>query len=408
MIDDRSGTVIEAWTGHQVGTPLARGYDGAVAGIANHLYVWLPLCLLFLAPFFDPRRPFRLLHLDLLVLLGFGVSQIFFNRGEIGVSVPLVYPVLAYVFVRMLVAGFSQDGSRERRERLVPWVPAWALVAAIVVLAVFRIGVNVAEDKVIDVGYAGVIGADRIAHGHGRLRRAPTGRRPRSAATSTARPTTSPTSPSRRPSPGAGTGTTCRPPTPPRSPSTCSRRSACSLLGLRLRAGSRGPHARPRALLRLARLSLHAVHARLGLQRLAGRAVPRRHPARLRSPLARGATAAFGGLTKFGSLALAPLFAAGTGERRGRSFVLFTLGFLAVAALLVVPLFIPDGGLRELYDRSLGYQASRGRPFSIWGLAPRSPGCIPPRRRSRSGSRSWSPSCPGAAASSRSRRSPQP
>ena len=30
------------------------------------------------------RRPFRLLHLDLLVLLAFGVSHFFFNRGEIG------------------------------------------------------------------------------------------------------------------------------------------------------------------------------------------------------------------------------------------------------------------------------------------------------------------------------------
>jgi hypothetical protein len=31
---------------------------------------------------------------------------------------------------------------------------------------------------------------------------------------------------------------------------------------------------------------------------------------------------------------------------------------------------LPDGGFGELYDRSLGYQASRGSPFSIWGQAP--------------------------------------
>jgi hypothetical protein len=35
-------------------------------------------------------------------------------------------------------------------------------------------------------------------------------------------------------------------------------------------------------------------------------------------------------------------------------------------ALVVVP-FIPDGGVRELYDRTIGYQASRPSPFSIWG-----------------------------------------
>ena len=32
--------------------------------------------------------------------------------------------------------------------------------------------------------------------------------------------------------------------------------------------------------------------------------------------------------------------------------------------------WIPDGGLRELYDRTLGYQAGRNSPFSIWGQEP--------------------------------------
>jgi hypothetical protein len=32
--------------------------------------------------------------------------------------------------------------------------------------------------------------------------------------------------------------------------------------------------------------------------------------------------------------------------------------------------FAPDGGLREIYDRTLGYQAGRPSPFSIWGQAP--------------------------------------
>jgi hypothetical protein len=32
--------------------------------------------------------------------------------------------------------------------------------------------------------------------------------------------------------------------------------------------------------------------------------------------------------------------------------------------------FIPDGGIGELYDRTLGYQATRSSPFSIWGQAP--------------------------------------
>ncbi|MGH2956755.1 MAG: hypothetical protein ACRDL6_07160, partial [Solirubrobacterales bacterium] len=89
----------------------------------------------------------------------------------------------------------------------------------------------------------------------------------------------------------------------------------------------------------------------------------------LSSSPARGALAALAGLTKFGPLGLAPLLAAGTGERRPRPLIVFSVAFLATAAIVTVPL-LPDGGLSELYDRSLGYQASRGSPFSIWGQDP--------------------------------------
>src|SRR6266540_3007026 len=60
-----TGKVIEAWTGVQVAWQMARGYPGDFGRHVNAPYVWLPLCALFLLPFIDPRRPFRLLHLDL-------------------------------------------------------------------------------------------------------------------------------------------------------------------------------------------------------------------------------------------------------------------------------------------------------------------------------------------------------
>ena len=88
QIDDRSGAILEEWSGDQVAWSMARGYAGAFGRKLNAPYVWLPLCALFLLPFIDFRRPFRLLHLDLLVLLAFGASHYFFNRGEIGVSPP--------------------------------------------------------------------------------------------------------------------------------------------------------------------------------------------------------------------------------------------------------------------------------------------------------------------------------
>ena len=82
LIWDPTGNVLEAWTGFQVPWSMARGYPGAFGRKANALYLWLPLSLLFLVPFVTPRRPFRLLHLDLLVLLGFSVSLAYFNRRQ--------------------------------------------------------------------------------------------------------------------------------------------------------------------------------------------------------------------------------------------------------------------------------------------------------------------------------------
>ena len=45
---------------------------------------------------------------------------------------------------------------------------------------------------------------------------------------------------------------------------------------------------------------------------------------------------------------------------------MFAVALAATLAVTVLP-FVPDGGLRELYDRTVGYQAGRGSPFSVWG-----------------------------------------
>ena len=89
----------------------------------------------------------------------------------------------------------------------------------------------------------------------------------------------------------------------------------------------------------------------------------------LASPVRRGILVALGAAAKFGTAALAPLFATASGERRWRSAILFALAFCAVIAAVFGP-FIPTGGIHALYDRTLGYQASRSSPFSVWGLAP--------------------------------------
>jgi hypothetical protein len=90
------------------------------------------------------------------------------------------------------------------------------------------------------------------------------------------------------------------------------------------------------------------------------------------SPPARGAFAALAGLTKFAPLALAPLLAThGVRElapaRRSRALALFLAAFLGTAALVSIPALSHDS-LHTIYERTLAYQANRGSPFSVWGL----------------------------------------
>jgi hypothetical protein len=160
-VDDESGEVIEAWTGPQVAWSMARGGEGAFGRKINEPWIWLTFCGVFLLGLADFRRPLSVRNLDLLVLLSFSGSLFYFNRGEIFTAMPLAYPPLLYLLVRMAWIGRHGRGTETR-----PLWPAWVLLAATVFLVGFRVGLNVAQDlrasNVIDVGLAGVQGAQRI------------------------------------------------------------------------------------------------------------------------------------------------------------------------------------------------------------------------------------------------------
>src|SRR5205823_10930350 len=126
----------------------------------NSYRVWLPFCAIFLLGLVDWRRPLSLRTLDLVALLSFTVSLWFFNRGNIFASAPLAYPPLVYLIGRGLWIGFTGRATRGTTR----W-PVWLLLAATVFVAGFRVGLNVRSSNVIDVGYSGVVGADRIVHG---------------------------------------------------------------------------------------------------------------------------------------------------------------------------------------------------------------------------------------------------
>jgi hypothetical protein len=158
-VDDATGAVTEAWTGPQVAWKMARGYDGAFGGRQiNSPKIWLALCAAFLIGLVDFRRLLSLRNLDLLALLSFSVSLWYFNEGRIFTSVPLAYPPLVYLLARMAWSGWRGRGAVDSR----PVWPVWVLAAATVFLAGFRLGLNVEDSNVIDVGYSGVIGAQRI------------------------------------------------------------------------------------------------------------------------------------------------------------------------------------------------------------------------------------------------------
>jgi hypothetical protein len=168
LVEDASGRVTEAWTGPQVAWTMARGYEGAFGGEElERLPIWLGFCGLFLLGLADLRRPLSLRNLDLLVLLSFSISLWYFNEGDVFTSMPLVYPPLLYLLVRMIWVGFRARAAPASR----PLWPVWVLAAATVFLAGFRVGLNLVAERgedstrVIDVGYAGVIGAHRIVNG---------------------------------------------------------------------------------------------------------------------------------------------------------------------------------------------------------------------------------------------------
>ena len=356
LIDDPSGAVLETWTGFRVPWTMARGYDGAFGRKVNAPYVWIPLLILFVVPFVDPRRPFRLLHLDLLVLCGFSVSLAFFTAGEIEESVPIVYPLMAYLLFRMLAIGLRRAPGRGDRElRLL--VPVDWLWIGLIFLLGFRLGLNLVSSNVIDVGFSGVIGADKLADGDPLY-----GGWPK---TNEHGDTYGPLNylayvPFEQLLPWSGAWDDL-----PAAHAAAlvfdvlvvallwliGRRVADRRLGIALAyAWAAFPFT-------VYVTNTNANDALVPLTVLVVLLLAHR-------PLASGAATAVAGLTKFAPLALAPLLATQNGWRPGR-IAAYVLGFAAVAAVALV-LTVDDA--RLFYDRTLGFQSDRDSPFSLWGL----------------------------------------
>jgi len=383
---DLTGEVTEAWTGPQVAWKMARGTPGAFGGRKINSYsIWLAFSAVFLIGLVDWRRPFSLRTVDLLALLSFSVSLWFFNRGNVFAAMPIVYPGFAWLVARLLWVGVTDRAPRGRAL----W-PVWVLAAATVFLAGFRVGLNTRASNVIDVGYSGVIGADRIWNGVD-----PYGNFP-------VEDSRQPCGPSdadgeiRDRIQSNGICETANPLGDTYGPVSY----FAYLPGYLIFGWSHKWDSLPAVHFTsilfdlLAMLGLAFVGRRLGGPRIGATAAfawaawPFTQYASssntndaimpalliwgfaaLTSDSVRGIAVALSGWTKFASLVVAPLWLGYPNARDPRSAARMLLAFLAatIAAFLIVLLHWPPWhGVRVFYDRTVGFQFGRTSPFSIW------------------------------------------
>jgi hypothetical protein len=385
-VDDLSGQVTEAWTGPQVAWRMARGAKGAFGGEKiNAPWLWLVFCGLFLAGLVDWRRPLTLRTVDLGALVGLSVSLWFFNHGHIFAAMSLAYPPLTWALARCLAVARA-----DRPARGAPVWPVWLLLAMTVFLAGFRIGLNVRASNVIDVGYSGVIGADRIWNGQ-----SPYGHFPQegdlkecgladsagevrdrvqaNGRCETANPLGDTYGPVAYLAYVPGYlifGWSHKWDTLPAVHFTSVLFDLIAILGLGL-VGRRlgGPRVGAAAAFAWAAWPFTQYASSSNTNDAIGPALLIWGFLALTSPTARGAAVAVSGWTKFASLLVLPLWSGYPEARRPRAAVLCLLGFLLATVVVFFVLFLepsPWHAARVFYDRTVSFQVGRDSPFSIW------------------------------------------
>ena len=325
------------------------------------------LTFLFVLPFVDPRRPFRLVHLDVLVLVLFALYYLRYmdqgaGAGSLPVAVTAANAGLLYLLGRALLMGFRP---RRREEALLPVVPTWVLGVAAVLLTVVRLGFPLFDDRpVIDVGYSSVLGAEQILAGRD-LYGAEGYRRPELHPDTYGPVNYLLYAPFARALSG---------------PREFAARGTAAvfdlltviglfLLGRNLRDGAEGT-----------RLGLVLAYAwaafpytffvtvwayndaLVALSIVAAMLV-------IASPLRRGLAVGLGAAAKFVPAVVAPLLLTGAGGWSRRTALVYTASLTVAIAVAFAP-FVPNGGLPELYERMLGWQIGRHSTTSIWGQCP--------------------------------------
>ncbi len=351
-----TGKLTGAWTGAQAVAPYTHGN---YASVLDGALVLVPFGLLFLLPFFDPRRLRRLLHLDALVVLAFLVSYLLIAHGHLESAVWLAYPPLIYLLVRLLKVGLRRRDSVPTG-RLAPLLSLRTLAIGLPVLLLARILLSLLGHQEIDVGYESVAGAFRILHGH-----------PIYWADPNHGDTYGPITylayvPFELVWPWSGNLSSLHAADVAAIVFDLGTVVSLFFLGRRLRAGVEGTRlglifgwawaACPFTVIGLIVHTNDALIAMLGVLVLLT----------LATPAVSGALLGLATAAKFSPAGLFPLLAAP--RQRGRKgTAIFTAVFVLVVIVAIFS-WLPPGGLSFFWQRTIGYQMSRLDVFSPWAL----------------------------------------
>ena len=357
--------------------------------------VWLGFCALFLLGLADCGGRSALRNLDLLVLLSFSASLWYFNHGDVFTSVPLAYPPLVYLLVRLHL---DRRARPPRRRRRAVW-PVWLLSAATVFLVRLP---DRAQRQRLERDRRRLLGRHRRRADRARRRRrtgnfpvegdaarraarptaparsASGSRRTAAASRRTRRATRTGRSPTRRTSPatsfsaGAGSGTTC-----PRRTSRsiafdllCAARARARRAPLRRARGSRprsrspGRRIRSRSTSRTRTRTTRSCRASSSGASGSSRHPPRAAP-RSRSRAGRSSR----------RCCVAPLWAvvprrASDAAREGGSCVGFARRDACVAFSILLLDADPLHAAHVFWTRTVGWQIGRDVAVLALGLAP--------------------------------------
>lgn len=355
QLNGRTGAVEQVLSGRELTWPQI--YHGVHSAQGHRVNFGIALLTaIFLLPF--ARPPFRRAHFDLLVLVSLEISFFIAAHGNVWLATPLLYPPLLYFVFRLV--SLARSGGRDAG--LDSWMPTRWLVVSLVLVLAGRYAYDAIDGFVSDVGYASLYGADSIKHGYDIYSSAP----------------------------ASGNLDTYGPfaylayvPFTLIIPFDLTRQAGvgaaqlgaiffdlATVVGLvlvgrqirDLRLGcllAWGFAAFPLTFLPLTSNTNDALVAALLTWLLFVAA----------SPAWRGLLLGLAAATKFAPVVLAGVFLR-TGPGRGVRHALAYVGVAIATAGVLVFAYLPDGGLREFYDATLGFQFTRQSPFSMWGLHP--------------------------------------